>query len=201
MASKKIIGKRVQNVFLGAKKGYLKTVYKPGVGCLDEEVDSLEKKILENSNFCRQESEKAQKEKIKRLEERKAARIERAKKRAERRKAIHDWFVLDDEVVENIDEVEEIEEEEDLDDNLVIIQNSDFRDSKFMKYSKKLSADDLVGRNYNTSPLYVFHNGSYYKVDSVCEPIYDMKNKKATVKVVTEAKHFIIMYDLQIKTL
>ncbi len=200
MASKKIIGKRIQNVFLGAKKGYLKTVYKPGVGCLDEEVNSLEKKIVENSIICRQESEKAQKEKVKRLEERKIAKIEKAKKRAERKQAIHDWL-FEDELVENVDEVEEIEEEEDLDDNLVIIQNSDFRDSKFQKYSKKLSADDLVGRNYNTSPLYVFHNGSYYKVDSVCEPIYDMKNKKATVKVLTEAKHFALIFDIQIKTL
>lgn len=191
MASKKIIGKRVQNVFLGAKKGYLKTVYKPGVGCLDEEVDSLEKKMVENSNFCRQESEKAQKEKIKRLEERKAARIERAKKRAERRKAIHDFFFEDG-----------YEESDNLTylDDLILIDNSNFRDAKFVKFEKNLSFEDLKKRNYHTSPLFVFYNGGYYKVVKVEDPIMDYDNMVATVVVITESQDLIFKINYKIST-
>ena len=192
MASKKIIGKRIQNIYLGAKRGYLKTVYKPGIGGLDEEVNEISVKMNNNSDFCKKQGEIAQKEKVKRIEEKKIAKIEKAKKRAERRKAIHDFLFEDG-----------YEESDNLTyylDDLILIDNSYFRDAKFVKFEKKLSFEDLKKRNYHTSPLFVFYNGGYYKVVKVEDPVMDYDNMVATVVVVTESQDLIFKINYKIST-
>lgn len=182
---KNVIGKGISNVALKARKGYTKFMYKDStarseyLGVIDEKIANNNATLEENKAL--KEAKRDEKLKLK------------AKKLAEREERENEFnFGFKKRDFENDEESESKprrslfskitglynDDEEVEDQELEFIDVTQFRDAQFKPFGEKdkknssdekkfpLSGRDLLGRDYNCTPLYIESKGDMLKVTS-----------------------------------
>ena len=196
---KNVIGKGISNVALKARKGYTKFMYKDStarseyLGVIDEKIANNNATLEENKALKEAKREERLRIKAERLAQREKEREEFSwgfKKRdfekddeseTKPKRSFIDKFIFND------DEIEENE--------LEMIQVSQFRDKEFKPYAKALKGRDLINRDFESTPLYIESQGDILKVTSA-ETIESNHAGNVTVLVTTNREDFLIDFPM-----
>lgn len=196
--NEKNVIRKASNVALKVKKGYTKFMYKDSTA-RDEYLGAIDEKIAVNDTAL--EESKALREA--KREERLKLKAERLAQKEKEREEFSWGFKKRD--FEKDDESETKPKrsffdrfrfvEEDDNQELEMIQVSQFRDKEFKPYAKALKGRDLINRDFESTPLYVESQGDILKVTSA-ETIESNHAGNVTVLVTTNREDFLIDFPM-----